>query len=174
MKKSISHLFLFLLMLSSAIALPVDQVRLTDYVNDYTNTLSQTDIQSISSLAKSLQENGAAQVAVVLVDNFDDLSKEEYAIQIAHEHLGDTKTDNGLLILIGKEVREYRIEVGYGLEGNLNDAKIGRISREVLQPALSQGDYGQGIHDFIQAVGSELLPEGIPPPQGYTSSADSS
>lgn len=174
MKKLLS-IVLFLMVLSSfAGALPVDQVRLTGYVNDYTSTLSPNEVQQISSIAQSLQEQGKAEIAVVIVDDFDGLTREEYAITIAHENLGDTQTDNGLLILIGMDVREYRIEVGYGLEGDLNDAKVGRMGRELLVPNFQAGNYGQGIVELVQAIGFELMPEGIPAPQGYTGEDESS
>lgn len=175
MFKKILYVFVFILLISSVIAMPVKDVKLTYYTNDYTSTLTQQEIQQIDQIAQAIQESGVAEIAIVMVDNFDGLSKEEYAITIAHERLGDTKEDNGLLILIGLDVREYRIEVGYGLEGILTDAKVGRIGREQIVPYFQAGEYGQGIIAATQAIGYELLPEGIPAPQGYdNTSSDSS
>lgn len=147
--------------------MPVDQVKLTNYVVDYTSTLSAQEIQIISNIAQALQENNAAELAVVIVDDFDGLTKEEFALEVAHNKLGDADSDNGLLVLIGLEVKEYRVEVGYGLEGVLNDAKIGRMSKDLLVPAFQEGAYGQGIALLVQAIGSEILPEGIPAPKQY-------
>lgn len=167
--KRFSVLLLILLVVSCGVlALPVEDVQLTGYVNDYTTTLSPSQIQEISSIAQALQEQGLAEIAIVVVDNFDGLTREEYAIGIAHENLGDTQEDNGLLLLVGLEVREYRIEVGYGLEGILNDAKVGRMGRELLIPNFQAGNYGQGILEVVQAIGYELSPEGIQAPAKYS------
>lgn len=150
---------LFLLLLSVVSALPVTDVKLTGYVNDYANILTPQEESQITYVASSLREQGAAELAVVTVDNFNGLTKEEYAITIAHEKLGDTQKDNGLLILIGMEEHEYRVEVGYGLEGDLNDAKIGRLARETLIPYFQQGQYGAGILGLTEQIHNELLPD---------------
>ena len=76
--KKILFPLLFLLLLSSVFALPVEDVRLSGYVNDYTNTLTQEETLALSYIPQSLHEQGVAQLAIVIVDNFDKWSKEEY------------------------------------------------------------------------------------------------
>jgi len=149
---------MIILCINTVFALDVNKVKLDSYVNDYTGTLSAQEIQEINIISESLRQNGVAEVAVVIVDNMNGLSKEEYALKIAHEKLGDTKLDNGLLILVAKQEREFRIEVGYGLEGDLPDSKVGRIARELLIPQLSAGLYGKGIIAFTLQIHKELLP----------------
>lgn len=150
---------LLVLLSSLSFAMPVSDVKLTGYLNDYTGTIKSDDADTINELASSLKNAGAAEVAVVIVDSLNGLTKEEYAITIAHEHLGDTDKDNGLLILVAMQEREYRIEVGYGLEGVLNDAKVGKIARDTLVPNFRENDYGWGIIQFIATVHLELLPD---------------
>jgi len=151
-----------LLLSASVAALPVKQVELTGYVNDYVGVLSQEDVAQINGMAQSLQQSGKAEVAVVIVDSLEGLPIEEYAISVAHGHLGN-KQDNGLLLLVSIGDRKYRAEVGYGLEGDLNDAKIGRLQREYLVPAFKEEDYGKGLVTLMAAIHEELLPgEEIP------------
>ncbi|MGE0792894.1 MAG: YgcG family protein [Candidatus Woesearchaeota archaeon] len=158
MKKFI-FLIMFLILTSFVISMPVEDVKLTEFVNDYTNTLTSEEIGNLNVILSSLYNSNQAEVAIVIVDNFEGLTKEEYAMKIAHEKLGDTKEDNGLLILVGMEVREYRIEVGYGLEGILNDAKIGRFARDYMVPYFQQNEYGIGLIALSQAIHKEILPD---------------
>lgn len=162
MGKLSAIIFILLLIMPLALALPVKDAKLTGYINDYTGTLTEQDTQQLSMMAKTFQDYGVAQIAILFVDNFDGLSKEEYAIAVAHEKLGTTKEDNGLLLLVGIEPREFRIEVGYGLEGDLNDAKVGRIAREQLIPDYANNDYATGTGKFLRALQLELLPSDAP------------
>lgn len=155
---NILYIFLFLVVITLSFALPVERVRLDNYVNDYTNTLTENDIRDISIIAESLRNNKVAEFAVVIVDNMNGMTKEEYALKIAHNNLGDSKDDNGLLLLIALQEREFRVEVGYGLEGDLNDAKVGRFSREYLIPFLSNNQFGLGIKSFALKIHDDLLP----------------
>jgi uncharacterized protein len=155
---------MFILFMSFSYALPVEEVKLNDYVMDYANIISPSQEEQIRSITKSLHNNNIAQIAVVTVNDFNGLSKEEYALEITHENLGDLESDNGLLILVGLDVHEYRIEVGYGLEGDLNDAKVGRYGREILVPYFESQEYGQGIFSLVEVISYELNPDGFSQP----------
>jgi len=172
--KKLEFFLILILSLNLCLALPLEQVKLSSYVNDYTNTLTMEEIQSLNVILDSLREK--AETAIVIVDNFDGLSVEEYSLTIAHENLGTEKEDNGLLILIGMDVKEYRIEVGYGLEGELNDAKVGRLARENLNPFFEEGRFGDGLISLTNAIHTELLPDkqitGVYIPQTSSESYD--
>lgn len=158
--KWVVTVFVFLLVLASfATALPSEDVQLTNYVNDYVGVLSEEETILLTTLAQSLQEKGAAEVAIVIVDSLEGQAIEDYALNIAHEKLGDSDEDNGLLLLLSVEDREYRAEVGYGLEGDLNDAKIGRLQRNHLVENFQAQNYGQGYIKLMTAIHQELLPE---------------
>ena len=154
---------LLILTLVQAQAIPVEDVELTGYVNDYAGVVEGVYEAKITELARYMDTTNQAEYAVVIVDSLEGMSKEEYALEIAHGQLGDTEEDNGLLLLIAVEEREYRIEVGYGLEGRMTDGRSGQLARKYLVPELGQNNYGRGIQAFTEATyveitGNETLP----------------
>ena len=70
--------------------------------------------------------------------------------------IGKAGKDNGVLILIAIEEQQWRIEVGYGLEGDITDVESNRIAQEYLVPQFSQGEYGEGLFDTVVALGREI------------------
>ncbi|MEK6813017.1 MAG: TPM domain-containing protein [Nanoarchaeota archaeon] len=139
MRKIIIFVFLFFLPL--VLAKPV----LNDWVVDEAAVLSAATETTLRALFQEVEKNTTAQMAVVTVQNLEGEPIEEYALSLAHNRLGNREKDNGLLLIIALEEREYRIEVGYGLEGVLNDAKVGRIAREHLVPYLQTENYDEGV-----------------------------
>lgn len=70
--------------------------------------------------------------------------------------IGKEGKDNGVLILIALEEQQWRIEVGYGLEGDITDIETNRIAQDYLAPQLSQGNYGEGLYDTVVALGQQI------------------
>jgi len=94
-----------------------------------------------------------AEIAVVTVPNLGDSDVETYATDLYREWgIGSRQTDRGALLLVSVEDRELRIEVGYGLEGDLTDAESGRIIQNVIVPEFSAGNYGLGIEKGALAI----------------------
>ena len=88
------------------------------YVNDFANLLEQDTEEYIISMNRELEEKTGAQIVVVTVQNLEGKSLEEYATELFREYgIGDKDKNNGVLLLCALEEREFRIEVGYGLEG---------------------------------------------------------
>src|SRR3989338_10920323 len=145
--------FSLLLFLPFSLAKPV----LNDQVIDEANVLGPETEAELRSLFQEVERNTTAQMAVVTVQNLEGETIEEYALSLAHNKLGTKEQDNGLLLLISLEDREYRIEVGYGLEGALNDAKVGRIAREHLVPYFQAEDYDQGVLKTSYAMADVIL-----------------
>ncbi|GAC1363563.1 MAG: hypothetical protein NVSMB3_12000 [Acidobacteriaceae bacterium] len=118
----------------------------TGYVNDFAGVLSAPVRQQVEDLCTQVDRQAHAQIAVVTVKTMDgDASVEEFATALEEKWKVGTKgTDRGILMLLVMTPRRGRIEVGYGLEGILNDAKVGDIGRSML-PAASQGDYDQAV-----------------------------
>lgn len=114
----------------------------TDYVSDYAHVLSPQTVAEIDSLAGQLDHSAAnTQIAVVTVRNLDGNDSADYANELEDAwKIGKKGSDKGVLVLLAVDDRKYRIEVGYGLEGILNDAKIGDIGRDMV-PYLRQRDY---------------------------------
>jgi uncharacterized protein len=115
------------------------------WVVDEANILSSGTEASLVNLFENLEKTTTAEMAVVTVNSLDGQDIETYSIELAHGKLGKEGKDNGLLILIAVEDKKYRIEVGAGLEGVLNDAKVGRIARNNFVENFQQGNYDQGV-----------------------------
>jgi uncharacterized protein len=125
----------------------------TGYVSDFANVLTPSTKASLENLCYGVDRQAHAQIAVVTIKTLDgDQSIEEFTTALEDKwKVGPKGTDRGVLMLVVLNPRKYRIEVGYGLEGILNDAKVGDIGR-LMVPSLSQGDYNTGIPIGVQRI----------------------
>lgn len=152
MKKIAYPIFLSFLLFSS-LALAADIPTLEKYVNDYANVLSDSEETQINGMCRQIEENWTVEIAVLTVSTTQPISIEEYAVETFEKNgIGKAGKDNGLLIVAAIEDRQWRFEVGYGLEGVLNDAKAGRIGRTYLTPNFANGEYGTGLYEAVAAV----------------------
>jgi len=130
------------------------------YVNDYANLLSSETENYIMTVNQSLNSKTKAQVVVVTVKNLEGKSLESYATELFRSFgIGDRTLNNGVLMLIALEERQSRIEVGYGLEGILNDAKTGRIQDNYMIPYLKENNWNEGIKNGFSAIVNEIEKE---------------
>jgi len=115
------------------------------YVTDLAHVIDPTTRAKLETLCAEVEQKTGAQIAAVTVDSLEGRSKEDYAADL-YKHLGvGSKKDNrGVLLLLAPEERQYRIEVGYGLEPVINDARAGDIGREMV-PDLRRGDYSAAV-----------------------------
>jgi uncharacterized protein len=136
----------------------------TGYVNDFAGVLSPETRQSLEDLCTEVDHEAHAQIAVVTVKTVDadkdgtTPSIEEFATALEDKwKVGAKGTDKGVLIIFvaNPPPMHGRIEVGYGLEGVLNDAKVGDIGRE-MKPILAAGDFNQGISLGVHAVAQDI------------------
>lgn len=129
----------------------------TGYVSDFAGVLSPSTKQSVEALCTQVDRQAHAQIAVVTIKTLDnDQSIEEFATALEEKwKVGAKGTDRGILILFSMSPRRYRIEVGYGLEGILNDAKVGDIGR-VMRPYLVQNDFNTGIPLGVQQIANVI------------------
>lgn len=149
--KHILFFILFLVFISSVAFAEVPTLQ--KYVNDNANVLSDVDEARLNSLAALIEENTTVEIAILTVDSLEGVSIEEYAVETFEKNsIGKKDVDNGLLIMAAIEDREWRFEVGYGLEGVLNDAKVGLIGRTYMSPAFLEERYGDGFYDAVGAV----------------------
>lgn len=124
------------------------------YVNDFAGVLTQEDINSVNSIAGEIEKNTTVQVAVLTVRTTQPLTIEEYANRVFRENgIGHRDNNNGLLIVAAIDDRRWRIEVGYGLEGTINDAKAGDIGRTYLTPYFQENQYGVGLLSAVSSIG---------------------
>ena len=131
----------------------------TGYINDYASLLSAEEQHQMEALCVEIHDKTKAQVFVVTVNSLDGVSIEEFANDLFHTwKIGEKKTDRGALLLFASTDRKYRIEVGYGLEGILNDAKVGDIGRTMV-PSLKAGNYdkalGAGLDGVAQVIADD-------------------
>ncbi|HWW24249.1 MAG TPA: TPM domain-containing protein [Edaphobacter sp.] len=132
----------------------------TGFVNDFAGVLSPSVKQSVEDLCVQVDRQAHAQIAVVTVKTIDDdMSIEEFATALEDKwKVGPKGTDRGVLMIFVMTPRKGRIEVGYGLEGILNDAKVGDIGRSMV-PAASQGDYNTaiplGVRQIAQVIAAD-------------------
>ncbi|WKA29900.1 TPM domain-containing protein [Bradyrhizobium roseum] len=141
---------------------------LTGRVVDQTGTLSAADIASLTQTLQDLETRKGSQIAVLIVPTTDGEAIEQFSLRVAEAwKIGRKKVDDGALLVIAKNDRRLRIEVGYGLEGALTDATTKRIIDEDITPKFKAGDFGGGVavgvDRMVRIVNGEKLPEPEPP-----------
>jgi len=141
---------------------------LSERVVDQTGTLSASDVATLTQTLKDLESRKGSQIAVLIVPTTDGEAIEQYALRVAEAwKIGRKKIDDGALLVIAKNDRRLRIEVGYGLEGALTDATTKRIIDEDITPKFKAGDFGggvvAGVDKMVRIVNGEKLPEPEPP-----------
>jgi len=142
--------------------------QLTGRVVDQTGTLSSGDIAQLTQTLADLERRKGSQIAVLIVPTTDGEAIEQFSLRVAEAwKIGRKKVDDGALLVVAKNDRRLRIEVGYGLEGVLTDVTTKRIIDEVITPKFKGGDFAGGISDgvsrMIGLVNGEKLPEPEPP-----------
>ena len=130
------------------------------YAQDYADVLSKETENRINRLSTELQSRTGAQIAVVTIPSLEGESLEEYSLALFRKWgIGDRKKNNGVLILLAVAEKKSRIEIGYGLEGALPDAKTGRIQDETMRPAIENGDFNSALMNGYLAVLQEVAKE---------------
>jgi uncharacterized protein len=136
---------------------------LTGRVVDTTGTLSSGDIASLTQTLEDLEKRKGSQVAVLIVPTTGEETIEQFSIRVADAwKIGRKKIDDGALLVIAKNDRHLRIEVGYGLEGVLTDAVTRRIIDEDITPKFKAGDFAGGVaaglNRMVRLIDGEQLP----------------
>lgn len=129
------------------------------FVNDFVNIIDEDDESEIMKIGADLYEQTTAQVVVVTIDSLDGYDVDEYTLELGREWGVGSEADNGVVILLSLSDREISIQVGYGLEGCLNDGKVGRILDNYAIPYLSNNDYSTGLVEAYKAVVSVVCEE---------------
>jgi uncharacterized protein len=138
---------------------------LSGRVVDQTGTLSDGDIAALTQTLKDLETRKGSQVAVLIVPTTQPETIEQYSIRVAEAwKIGRKKIDDGALLVIAKNDHKLRIEVGYGLEGALNDVTARRIIDEVITPKFRSGDFAGGISAGIDRIIGVIDGEPLPAP----------
>jgi uncharacterized protein len=134
-------------------------------VTDLTGTLDSAQQAALDQKLKAFQARKGSQVAVLLVPTTAPEAIEQYSIRVVDAWKpGRKKVDDGVLLLVAKDDRRVRIEVGYGLEGALPDAIANRIINENIVPAFRTGDFAGGVSQGVDRILSVIDGEPLPPP----------
>lgn len=153
----LAGLFLFL---SVSWAGARDIPELTARVNDYASILSSTTEKQLETLLATLEQEESTQLAVLTIPSLEGESLETFSLKVVEKwQLGRQGLDNGALLLIAKEDRKIRIEVGYGLEGTLTDLESGQIIRNIITPRFRNGNFDGGVLDGVVAMVSAVRGE---------------
>jgi uncharacterized protein len=153
-----------------AAAADVAVPQLTGRVVDQTGTLSSGDIASLSQKLRDFENRKGSQVAVLIVPTTQPETIEQFSIRVAEAwKIGRKKIDDGAILVIAKNDRHLRIEVGYGLEGALTDVTSRRIIDEVITPKFRTGDFAGGIADGADRIIRVIDGEPLPAPARSTS-----
>lgn len=156
------------LLAHAAVAVP----KLTRHVTDLTGTLTAAQVDQLDAQLLALEKAKGAQVVVLMVPTTGEQDIEGYSLAVAEANrIGRKGIDDGLLLLVAKNDRRVRYDVGYGLEGAIPDAATARITREYIAPKFRANDYFGGISDALGALTKLIDGEPLPPPVRDSASA---
>ena len=149
------------LQVSAEVSVPV----LSGRVIDQTKTLTPEQLRTLDQKLRDIEARKGSQVAVLMVSTTQPEVIEQYAIRVADNwKLGRKKVDDGVILLVAKNDRAVRIEVGYGLEGALTDALTKRIIDGAIIPRFKQQDFYGGILAGVDQIGRVIDGEALPAP----------
>lgn len=164
--------WLVLLPAGSRAAEPVPLPALNARITDLTATLDATQRGRLEAQLAAIERNRGAQVAVLILPSTQPEAIEQFGIRLAEAwKIGHKGADNGVIVIVAKDDRKMRIEVGYGLEGAIPDAIASRIIRERMAPRFKQGDFFGGIAEALTTLETVLGGETPPAATGGTASS---
>ena len=161
MKSKFICLFFFLLSMTMIWAKEPAYPRYGGFVNDFAGVLGQEEKTKLETLCQKLEQKTGAEMAIVSVPSAAPLDTKEYAVKLFEKwKIGKKGKDNGLLVLLAMEEKRIEIEVGYGLEGVVNDAKAGEILDKYVIPYFREGKFGEGLYSGAVELATVIAQEG--------------
>jgi len=135
----------------------------TGFVNDYAKMMSDGAKTQMETKLVQFEKDTSSEISLVTIDSLKGDTIENFAVKLFEEWgIGKKNKDNGVLLLISKEDRQIRIEVGYGLEGALTDAQSYWIIQNIIRPAFQAENYDQGISDAVDKIIAATKGEYVP------------
>ena len=139
---------------------------LTGRVVDQTGTLTSEQIAALDGTLQAFEQRKGSQIAVLIVPTTEPETIEQFSIRVAEAwKIGRKKIDDGAILVVAKDDRRLRIEVGYGLEGALTDVTSKRIIDEIITPKFRQGDFAGGISAGVDRIIGVIDGEPLPEPK---------
>lgn len=172
MRRGILATILVIVGVATALAADIVIPSLTGRVVDQAGILSSSEEASLSGKLAALEQKTTIQLVVVTLSSLQSRTIEEWGLALGRGWgIGQKGKNNGVLLVVAPNERELRIEVGYGLEGDLPDATADSIIRNVIVPRFKAGAMVGGINDGVDAIGRALAGEYVVASQPRTSSA---
>lgn len=160
-----------LLLLSWSVWAEVAVPELSRRVTDLTATISGDQVAALESKLADFEAKKGTQIAVLLVPTTQPEDIAQFGIRVADQwKIGREKIDDGVILIVAKDDRKLRIEVGYGLEGAIPDAIAKRVIAEIITPHFKAGDFYGGIDAGVQQLMRLIEGEALPAPTAKPSS----
>ncbi len=129
----------------------------TGFVSDFAQLFSPSERALLETKLSNFEKQTSNEIAVVTINSLEGDTVENYAVELFDAwNIGKEGKDNGILILVAKEDREMRIEVGYGLEPELTDIEASHLIQNVLVPAFQEGNYFEGVNEASDLIITKL------------------
>ena len=161
---------LLLLVAAAAFAQDVPVPALSSPVTDLTQTLTADQRAALESRLRAYEAEKGTQIAVLIVPTTQPETIEQYSIRVADQwKIGRQGADDGVILLVAKNDRSVRIEVGTGLEGAVPDVLANRIISQVIVPRFREGDFAGGINEALTRITALLEGEALPEPERRSS-----
>ncbi len=142
-----------ILLLPATSLMALDVPQLTGRVNDYAAILAPATVEQLENSLNLFEKEQSTQIVVLAITSLEGDSLERFSLKVAEKwQIGQKGKDNGALLVIAKDERKMRIEIGYGLEGTLTDLVAGRIIRDVITPQFRNGNFDQGVVNGTAAM----------------------
>ncbi len=149
----VSIAFLAAVVLGQSALFAQDLPQPTGWVNDFAGVISPEYQKKIESLIVQLEEKTSSEIAVVTVASIAPYDEVTYCRMLFDKwQPGKKGKDNGVLVLLAVKERRWRIETGYGIEGELPDGLCGQIGRDYMVPYFKQGNYSEGLFYGVAAI----------------------
>lgn len=149
----VTGVFLAAIVLCGHLAAALEVPSLKARVNDYANLLTPATVNHLEQALLDFERSQSTQIVVLTVPSLQGAALENFSMQVAEAwKIGQKGFDNGTILLIAKNERKIRIEVGYGLEGRLTDMLAGRIIRNTIVPAFKAGSFDKGVVNGVAAM----------------------
>ncbi|MGP8330378.1 MAG: TPM domain-containing protein [Methanosarcinaceae archaeon] len=146
-------LAIIILIFCASTAAAVDYPQVIGFVTDSAEMIDPDYEAKITELSSKIERETTVEIVVVTVESLEGESREMYAVKLFEQAgIGKEDKDNGLLILVAEQEREYRFEVGYGLEGVITDSMKVNIGDRIITPNFKNGEYGKGIYESIVVI----------------------
>jgi uncharacterized protein len=136
---------------------------LTARVTDLTATLTPAQRAELEASAAAIEREKGSQVAILILPSTRPETIEQFGIRLAEAwKIGRGRVDDGVIVIVAKEDRKMRIEVGYGLEGAIPDAVAKRIVADTMAPRFREGDFAGGLNEAVAMLGKLIGGEALP------------